>query len=232
MSDDKRDTALNLTCGELCEKLDAYFEGEDEPGFRAHAEKCSSCGALLADFQSIRSAATGLPLESPAPRVWSNVRATLEAEGFFRERESFWEKWIAQFRLSSRAVPLGAAVLVIALAIFLVLPGSLHKKAVLSAGAPLVVATAAAPSGLTAVEANLVQTVQQMEDSYKAREAGLDPVAKQTYERGLASLDGSIHECLVSLHEQPRNTLARQYLMQAYTEKADILASALEYDGR
>ena len=231
MSDEKQDTALHLNCGEFRENIDAYFNGEDEVGFRAHAEKCSPCGALLADFQSIRSAATSLPLESPAPRVWSNVRATLAAEGFFGERESFWEKWIAQLRLSSRTVPLGAAVLVIAFAIFLVLPGSLHKKAA-PAGSHLVVATVAAPSGLTAVEANLVQTVQQMENSYKAREGDLDPVAKQTYERGLMSLDGSIHECLVSLHAQPQNTLARQYLMQAYTEKADILTSALEYDGR
>ena len=231
MSDEKQNTALHLNCGEFLENLDAYFSGEGEPGFRAHAEKCSSCCALLADFQSIRSAATSLPLESPAPRVWSNVRATLAAEGFFREKESFWEKWIAQLRLSSRTVPLGAAVLVIALTIFMVLPGSLHKKAA-PAGSHLVVATVAAPSGLTAVEANLVQTVQQMETSYKAREADLDPVAKQSYERGLTSLDGSIHECLVSLQAQPQNTLARQYLMQAYTEKADILTSALEYDGR
>ncbi|HVB29380.1 MAG TPA: hypothetical protein VNG91_06185 [Terriglobia bacterium] len=231
MIEDRHDNALNLTCGEFQTNLDAYLEGEEERGLRAHAEKCSSCGSLLADLELIRSTAAAWPLESPAPRVWSNVRATLAAEGFFHEKESFWKKWIAQTRLSTSVAPMGALVFLMVLAIFLVSPGDLRRKAVPNATASLI-ATSAAPASLTAVEANLVQTVQQMENSYKAREAYLNPVAQQTYARGLTALNSSIHECLTSLHEQPQNTLAHQYLMQAYTEKADVLASALEYDGR
>jgi hypothetical protein len=231
MIEDRHNNDMNLTCGEFQTNLDAYLEGEEERGFRAHAEMCSSCGSLLADLELIRSNAGAWPLESPAPRVWSNVRATLAAEGFFREKESFWKKWIAQTRLSVSAAPIGALVFLMVLGIFLIFQGDLHRKAVPNGTASLV-ATSAAPTGLTAVEANLVQTIQQMENSYKARETYLDPVAKQTYARGLTALDSSIHECLTSLHEQPHNSLAHQYLMQAYAEKADVLASALEYDGR
>lgn len=231
MSEKTRDKALILTCKEFETNLDGYLEGEDEPGFLAHAGNCRGCGALLADIESIHKAAADLPLELPSPRVWSNVRATLSAEGFFEQKSSFWEKLIAQLSLSNRTVPLGAAVLLIALAIVLFSPGSLQKKATTS-GAPSVVASSPVPPRLTAVESNLAQTVQRMEKNYRAREADLDPVAKQTYDRGLSSLDSSIHECLISLHSEPENALARRYLVQAYTEKADILASALEYDGR
>lgn len=232
MSEKTRDKALALTCEEFEATLDGYLAGEDEPGFLTHAGSCGGCGALLADIESIHKAAADLPLESPSPRVWSNVRATLSAEGFFEPKPSFWEKLIAQLSLSNRTVPLGAAVLLIALAMVLFSPGSLQKKATTS-GAPSVVASSPVPSpSLTAVESNLAQTVQRMEQNYRVREADLDPVAKQTYDRGLSSLDSSIHECLISLRSEPENTLARRYLVQAYTEKADILASALEYDGR
>jgi hypothetical protein len=231
MIEDRHDDTLNIACREFQANLDDYLEGRGDPRGRAHAGQCSFCGALLADLESLRASAASLPLESPAPRVWSNIRATLAAEGFFRERESFWKRWFAQSRLASSATPAAAIALLVVLAIFITSPGDLRRRAEpLSASA--LVATRAAPEGLTAVETNLVRTVEQMENNYRAREASLDPAAQRTYTQGLTSLDNSIRECLVSLHEQPQNALARRYLMEAYTEKADVLASALEYNSR
>jgi len=227
MIEDRHENTMNLSCSEFRANLENYWESEGTSRLRAHVKGCSACGALLGDLELIPSAAGSLPLEAPSPRVWSNIRASLASEGFFRERESFWKRWLVPARLSTSAVPVGALVLLIVFAIFLLSPGDLFRKAA-PTSAPTAVATALVPPHLTAVEANLVQTVQQMEASYRAREASLDPVAKRTFGRGLGSLDSSIHECLVSLHEQPHNALARQYLMQAYTEKADVLAAALE----
>lgn len=231
MLEDRHDDTLNLACREFQANLDTYVEGKGDPQGRAHAGQCSLCGALLADFEAIRSSAASLPLESPAPRVWSNIRATLAAEGFFRERESFWKRWLAQSRLATSATPIAAIALLVILAIFLASPGDLSRKAKLG-GASAPAATSVTPAGLTVVEANMVRTVEQMENSYKAREASLDPAAHRTYTQGLTSLDNSIRECLASLHEQPQNTLARRYLIEAYSEKADVLTSALEYNGR
>lgn len=232
MIEDHHEYTLNPACREFHTNLDACLEGEEEQGLRSHAEKCSSCRALLADLELIRSTAASWPLESPPPRVWSNIRASLAAEGFFREKESFWKRWVPQTRLFAGAAPVGAVVFLIILAIFLASPGDLHRKAESGSAPSLVATTSAVPANLTAVEANLVQTVQEMESSYRAREASLDPAAQQTYQQGLMSLDSSIQECLASLHEQPQNALVRRYLMQAYAEKADVLASALEYGGR
>lgn len=231
MIEDRLDQTMNPSCKEFLTNLDACLESEGEARLRSHANNCSSCGALLADLESIRSAAETWPLESPSPRVWSNIRATLAAEGFFREKESFWKRWMAQARAFPIAAPIGALAFLIVFAIFLLSPGDQSRRTEVGSAPPLV-ATSLEPANLTTVEANLVRTVQEMEKNYKARQAYLDPVAQQTYARGLTSLDSSIQECLTSLQEQPQNMLARRYLMRAYTEKADVLASALEYDGR
>lgn len=230
MAEERHEDILNPRCQEFRVNLETYLEGEG--ALPAHARQCAACGALAADLALIRSAAQALPLESPAPRVWSNIHATLQTEGFFREPQSFWKRWVAPLHLSPSAAPVAAVVFLIVFAIFLFSPGSLYHRSE-SVGPVAAVATSGmAPASFSAVEANLVRTVQEMEKSYKAREAYLDPVTQQTYERGLTSLDNSIQECLASLQAQPQNSLARQYLMQAYSEKVDVLASALEYHGR
>src|SRR5271157_6012105 len=71
-------------CSRFDAELEAYLEGEARPFIASHARDCSSCGALLADLQSIRQAAQDLPLEGPSRLVWADLRARLEAEGAFR----------------------------------------------------------------------------------------------------------------------------------------------------
>jgi DNA-binding IscR family transcriptional regulator len=79
---------------------------------------------------------------------------------------------------------------------------------------------------------SLAHVVSDLESNFKANEASMTPDLKATYEKSLVSLDGSIRECLDSLHHEPRNTLAHDYLLTAYTRKAEVLSSALEFEGR
>jgi len=78
----------------------------------------------------------------------------------------------------------------------------------------------------------LARVVSDLESSFRANEASMAPDLKATYEKSLVSLDGSIQECLVSLRQEPRNMLAHDYLLAAYTRKAEVLSSALESVGR
>jgi hypothetical protein len=78
----------------------------------------------------------------------------------------------------------------------------------------------------------LARVVTELESSFRANEASMAPDLKATYEKSLVSLDGSIRECLDSLRQEPRNTLAHDYLLTAYTRKAEVLSSALEFEGR
>ena len=218
-------------CREFDANLAAHLEGEQNTGVLFHAEQCTSCSAILSDLELIRVAAKDLPLESPSPRVWSNIRATLAQEGYFRERESFWKRWITSASLVPRTAPVAALAFALVLAVIMVFKGDIQRTGFQNPSLNKVAASIV-PAGLSSVQANLVHTVQAMEQNYKAREALLDPSAKQVYQAGLASLDSSIQECLDSLQKQPHNMLAREYLMQAYSQKAEVLASALEYGGR
>jgi hypothetical protein len=231
MAEVRQGQSRNFGCQEFDANLETYLEGGENLDVRAHAEQCSSCSSVLDDLEMIRAAARDLPLESPPPRVWSNIRATLAGEGFFRERESFWRRWIASASLVPRTAPAAAVAFALLLAVIMVFKGDIQRN---GSQQPALTSSAASivPVGLSGVQTNLVRTVRDMEEDYKAREASLDPSAKQIYQAGLSSLDNSIHECLDSLQKQPHNMLAREYLMQAYAQKAEVLASALEYGGR
>jgi hypothetical protein len=83
-----------------------------------------------------------------------------------------------------------------------------------------------------AEDVSLAHVVSDLESNFKANEASMTPELKATYDKSLVSLNGSIRECLDSLHHEPGNTLAHDYLLTAYTRKAEVLSSALEFEGR
>ena len=231
MREERPEPNRKFDCQEFNANLAAYLEGEENSDLRSHAEQCSACGILLDDMEAIRSAARELPLESPSPRVWSNIRATLAEEGYIHEQESFWQRWAGRITFGPRMAPVAALAFALTLAIILLFHGDIRQN--FNRGPALSpVAESASPVSLSDVQTNLIRTVEGMEENYKAREATLDPSAKQVYRAGLASLDNSIQECMESLQKQPENMLAREYLMQAYAQKAEVLASALEYGGR
>ena len=97
-----------------------------------------------------------------------------------------------------------------------------------SASTRVLLASAAA----TEDDTGLAPVVSSLESSFKANEASMNPDLKAMYEKSLVSLDGSIRECLDSLQHEPGNALAREYLLTAYTRKAEVLSSALEFQGR
>jgi hypothetical protein len=231
MAEERQKQSGDFGCQEFDLELSAYLEGEASADASMHAEQCSSCGALLGDFQIIQAAAKDLPLESPSPRVWSNIRATLAEEGLIREQKSFWQRWVSSVSLVPRSAPAAALAFALMLAVIMLFKGDIQRNGIQKPASTPAVATAV-PAGLSVVQSNLARTVEAMEENYRAREATLDPSAKQVYGAGLTSLNNSIQECLDSLRKQPHNILVRDYLMQAYAQKAEVLASALEYGGR
>lgn len=222
---------LNPACGEFEAELSAYLEGDPRTSVRAHVAACSECRSIFDELALIRKVAGELPpVESPSPRVWANLRAALEAEGRLHERPRFWQPWLMKVGVPPALAPLGALAGLVVFGVIMVSSPQTRERPFSAAGAGNFAAENFEP-GYTAAEASLARTVEQMEESYKAREDSFDPSAKVAYEKGLDSLDASIRECSASLERKPQNQLAREYLMNAYAQKADILASALEYQG-
>jgi hypothetical protein len=218
-------------CLQFEHELESYLEGESRPFVTAHRQDCPSCHALLSDLELIRLAARGMPLEEPSAVVWANVRARLESEGAFRPQGSGWHKL-----LMWRAIPHPAPVVALAGLVILGALLSIPPKGAQRWDAPEAAATSPTPltSSATPISDDpaLARLVQELESNYRANETSLAPDMKATYNKSLVSLNDSIRECLDSLQQEPRNTLAQEYLLTAYTRKAEVLSSALEFEGR
>jgi hypothetical protein len=205
-------------------ELAGYLEGEERPELLAHIRECSYCYSVLADLEGIRSAGSQVALEEPPARMWKSIRASLIAEGIIREPEVFWRRrWLERWPTwtgfhNPIAVAALGCLLVLGIGLLTV---QLNRKP----------APRASHVDLSDV-ANAAAAVMPMETSYHAQAASFEPSLKQTYQKSLDSLDGEIRECLNSVRQEPDNSLAREYLLAAYQQKAHVLQSALEVEGR
>jgi len=205
---------------EACRLFDAdlasYLEGEARPTVEVHARECAFCGTLLADLQEIRSRSAELPLEEPPVWMWAKIRTTLVAEGIIRQPEGFWQRFFSAGRWIPQAVPVAGLVGLVMVGVALLRQSSTTTSPK-TAGPP--------PVG---DDTALATVVTSMEQDYYTRLASFDPSLKETYQKSLIALDGEIQQ----LRGEPHDSLAHEYLMAAYTEKARVLQSALEFDGR
>lgn len=217
-------------CRQFDADLPAYLEGEARPEVLHHAETCPFCSVLLADLDLLRQEAHELPLDAPPDRVWAQVRATLAAEGLIRQQKRRATGWFPALAWGRFAAPAGAlASLVVLGAVLLVPPGSLdHSRT--SGWLSVADRQAMAARVYQLEDSALASMVGELEKSFHAQEASLAPSVKAAYVKGLKSLDVSIRECRASVEREPGNTLARQYLVAAYTQKAEVLAAALKFD--
>ena len=211
-------------------ELEAYMEGVIKPSVPAHVRECMFCKVVFEDLIALRTAARELPLEEPSPVVWANIRAQLSAEGAFAEKSGVWS-WLWQLDFLRRPVPVAAFACMLVLGCWLTAPRDYPQpetaaSLAASAGEPNVVRSMAFVGGTSGLE----KAVRELEEAFKAREATLAPDVKATYEHSLNSLDASIRECNDSLQREPGNSLAHEYLLAAYSQKAEVLSSALEID--
>jgi len=180
-------------------------------------------------LEALQAAARALPLEEPPPVVWANVRAQLAAEGAFAEPPSGWN-WIWQLDFLRRPIPVAAFACLVALGWLFTAPWNYPRQEPASALASPAGDTTLRTMALVGDTGGLEQVVRELETNFRAREGSLAPDIKATYENSLISLDASIRECSDSLQREPGNSLAHEYLLAAYSQKAEVLSSALESD--
>jgi len=223
-------TAARPQCRAFDLGLAAYLEGEARPEVTAHARECPFCGVMLADLEQVRMTSRDLAFEEPPARLWTNVRATLADEGVIRDQVSAWQRWVPRLTFVREPLPVGALAGLAILALGLLTSPRSYQTPSVSGILPegeSVIAAGFVPPELTPA---LAETVQQMEAAYNAQQSSLEPALKATYNRSLETLDATIQECIRHCKRDPGNALARQFLMHAYQSKAEVLASALEFN--
>ncbi len=221
-----------LTCVQFESELEAFLEGESRPFVSAHARACEFCGCVLADLEQLRDAARAIPLEEPSPTVWANLRARLEREGILRERATGWA-WLRRLHVWPHPAPLGALASVVLVGVFVLMASPTSRLSPLRTegrhfSPPAPVASLLGPDQA----ADLTRVIRDLETAYQSNSKNLAPDVKASYDKGLDSLNESIRESLASLQQEPDNALAHEYLMDAYSRKAEVLSSALEFGGR
>ena len=213
-------------CRLLDRELAAYLEGEERPELVAHIGECSFCYSMLADLEAIRSASSQLGLEEPPPGIWTSIRASLIAEGIIRQPGVSWRRW---FERGPNWAWFHNPIAVAALGCLMILGIGLLRVPSARVSAP----STASRVDLSDVDvASAAAAVGPMETIYHVRAASFEPSVKEAYQKSLDSLDGEIRECLHSVQQEPDNSLAREYLLAAYQQKAYVLQSALNVEGR
>jgi hypothetical protein len=203
-----------------CEEFDLYaaqwLEGERTPAASGHLQSCTLCSAKMADLELIVSAASSLPELDPPERVWTSLRARLEADGLVHPHKSFGERLLGFF--PARPHTAFATAMISALAVALLI--------VPQAPAPGTARNAEdSPWTLTRVSEQLAREADASRDFHLR-----DPQVAASYEQNLKLVDNLIGECQRKVSEDPNDEMAREYLVTAYQQKADLLNALSERD--
>lgn len=206
-----------MGCNEFINQLEDWLDGNPHPDARSHAKECSSCRGVAADFDDIRSVAPALMVADPEPsaELWIQLHAQLEREGLIRSRGSarsgMWMPvWLDRLLVAVPRPAFAGAYLA-----FLI---------VLAIGLSTTLGLRTAESPNFALTAQLDSAEQTAYSSLKERKS----LASASLHENLAIVDNYIALCENSVREEPYNEAARDYLYQAYQQKAELISQMTE----
>ena len=214
-------------CNEFANQLEKWMEGERSPQGQAHVRECSHCRGLLDDLSVLQSVArdSGAAEMEPPPGLWNSLRAQLEQEGLIHEPRRAASGWFERmFGVLPRPV-LAGAYLAALIAVAFALSGPINQrinKARWLRGSQ---------SAMLPVTAHLNSAELHTISSGPSSAPDLNPVATASLNENLAIVDKYIALCEKSVQEEPENEFARDYLYDAYHQKADLLAQLSERGG-
>src|SRR5271154_2912742 len=219
-----------ITCRDFLLYVEPWMEGERPPDAQAHLRACPNCSSIIKDLQMIQTEAGSWSAEEQdAPeRVWTSLRAQLEQEGLIRETipagaqgtkdrapRSGWFGGL--FPRLPRPVLAGAYLAALVAAAF-ALSGPVNRRV---NEARWLKGTQTSTSPLSAQ----LNFAEQNSNSYVTRSS---PVVTASLHQNLAIVDNYIALCEKSVSEEPQNEVARDYLYEAYQQKADLLTQMTE----
>ncbi|HMD31690.1 MAG TPA: hypothetical protein VKG84_07255 [Candidatus Acidoferrales bacterium] len=204
-----------------CEEFDLYagewLGGERNPEVTGHLQSCTRCSAKLADLELIVAASSSLPELEPPERIWTSLRAHLQAEGLLRTRKSLWKRLHEFFPAGPHTALSTAMISALALVLLLVPESPVPGTARNAEGSPW---------NLARVSEELATGEADANRNYHLR----DPQVAASYQQNLALVDNLIGDCQQKVKEDPNDEMAREYLVAAYRQKADLLNALSERD--
>ena len=197
---------------------------------RAHLAACGQCREFVADLATIVSVANELPAEvAPPARLWLSLQAQLELEGIIKtpvvpargQRSSWWHGFHGLFR--SRALATATVGLLIVAAGVL----ELRQPADALREAPGNVVSPAwqIPFAQTA------KVLNEQEIDLRNMQLASTSAVDTSFRQNLQQVDDFIADCERRVNAAPQDDLAREYLSNAYQQKAELLSAMMDRGG-
>ena len=210
-----------MHCREFEEYTNRFPEQELPAGSpaAAHLRDCPRCAAHMADLEEIVRTAAALPAFDPPERVWIALRARLEEEGMFRRRAGLLERLGLEGLAAPRAALATATICALA-ALLLVLPSRFTgpERGLMAGGEQ------ASVWSFPRIHQQLASAEAEENRELQLR----DPEVVASYQQNLALVDNLIGVCQKSVDDNPDDEMARDYLLTAYEQKADLLSALSE----
>jgi hypothetical protein len=197
---------------------------------RAHVATCSHCQDYVTDLATIVAVADELPAEvEPPARVWVSIQAQLALEGIIKspvvsaqgERSSWWRGFNDLFR--SRALATAAVGVVILVA------GVMEWRQPPEQNS-MPATTAAKPDWQIPFAKTAKVLNEQEVDLRNMQLASTSPV-DSSFRQNLQQVDDFIADCEHRVSVAPQDELAREYLSNAYQQKAELLSAMMDREG-
>ena len=192
---------------------------------RGHVAGCSHCQGLIADIETIISVSVQLPAEvEPPARIWVSLRNQLEQEGIIREAKStgqaayWWTRLGDLFR--SRALATVTVGLLIAVAGFIQL--SQHPDRTIKESKIAVAPDWQVPFAQTR------QVLSEQEVDLRNMHLSSTSPVDAALQQNLQQVNEFIADCERHLKAEPQDDLAREYLSDAYQQKAELLSAMMD----
>jgi len=208
-----------ITCKDFLDRLESWMEGDVHSDSQAHLRNCPHCRSLVDDLKGIRSEARSWGAEEaePSARVWASLRSQLEQEGLIRPADAAKTTWFGGWFASLPRPALASAYLTLLIA------GAFAVSRPMSRPSNEARWLAASQDSTMPLRAQLIA-----EQNSFASFNNANPVVNASLHENLAIVDNYIALCEKSVQEEPQNEVARDYLYQAYQQKADLLAQMTE----
>ncbi len=217
-----------------CEDVEIVVEQEGlaplPEAAQTHVATCSHCQEFVADLAALVSVANDLPAEvEPPARVWVSLQAQLELEGIIKtpivpahgERSFWWQGFSDLFH--SRALATATVGLLIVAAGVLQLRQP--PEASLETNGSVAGPAWQIPFAQTAKVLN-----EQEIDLRNMQLASTSPV-DDSFRQNLQQVDDFIADCERRVNAAPQDELAREYLSNAYQQKAELLSAMMDRGG-
>jgi hypothetical protein len=205
-----------MNCKEFARETERWMEGERSAEARAHALGCEACRGLAEDLDAIRLFAPQLAATAAPPsRLWNTIRERLEQEGLVREPS--WSERVGEW-LRHSARPLATATAgAVALALIALTVGT-------RVATPRPASTG--PAWLSSDQPELATIDTQLDHVERGAIRSLhtpNPAVREALQENLMIIDRQIARCEKTLEQAPSDENTRDYLYDAYQQKAELL---------